>query len=92
MVPGPGLRVEFPSKETDAGSAGGDYWGGNAGYSPSPVMKGTNTILWSAVTGPGPTPHVFSPAHIEAIQFHVPTSLSAGGSYSFCISNLKMLM
>ena len=89
-VPGPGLRVEFPSAATDAGTAGGDYWGATASYPNSPVMKGTNTVLWSAIAGP--MGHMFTPAHIESIQFHVPTTLSAGGSYSFCISNLKMLM
>jgi hypothetical protein len=89
--PLPGLRVEFPSKETDAGTAGGDYWGADASYKNSPVVAGVNTILWADVKGPGPTPHTFSPAHIESIQFHVPTNTSSGAAYSFCISNLKLL-
>lgn len=89
MVPGPGLRVEFPSQATDGGTAGSDYWGATSSYPNSPIVKGTNTVLWSAVAGP--MGHVFDPSKIESIQFHVPTTTSAGGSFSYCISNLKML-
>jgi hypothetical protein len=90
MVPGTGLRVEFAAKETDGTTAGNDYWGATSSYPNSPVMKGTNTVLWSKVVGP--MGHVFNPAKVESIQFHVPTNTTAGGSYSFCISNLKLLM
>jgi hypothetical protein len=90
MVPGTGLRVEFAAKETDGTTAGNDYWGATSSYPNSPVMKGTNTVLWSKVAGP--MGHVFNPAKVESIQFHVPTNTTAGGSYSFCISNLKLLM
>jgi len=86
-----GLRVEFPSKETEAGTAGGDFWGATKDYGNSPVVVGTNTVTWDLVKGPGATPHVFSPAHILSIQFHVPTNTTSSGAYSFCISNLKLL-
>lgn len=88
-----GLRVEFPSLETEAGTAGGDYWGADPTYKNSPVVMGTNTFTWDKVTGPGPaaTAHKFSPAHILSIQFHVPTTLASKAIYSFCISDLKLI-
>jgi hypothetical protein len=84
--------VEFPSVATEAGTAGGDFWGATKDYGNSPVVANmTNTITWDLVKGPGPTAHLFDPAHILSIQFHVPTNTSSTGTYSFCISNLKML-
>jgi hypothetical protein len=95
MVPAPGLRVEFPSKATDSDpmAPGGDYWGATSAYPNSPVVVGVNTILWDMATAKvaGPKGHVFDPHAIESIQFHVPTG-STAANYSFCISNLKMLM
>jgi len=95
MKPTAGLRVEFPSKATDADpmAPGGDYWGATSAYPNSPVEVGVNTILWdmTAAKIAGPKGHVFDPHAIESIQFHVPASGTAS-SYSFCISNLKMLM
>ena len=35
--------------------------------------------------------HKFDPTSLEGLQFHVPTVATAAGSYSFCISNLKLL-
>jgi len=92
-VPLPGLRVEFATPSTNNSMAGNDYWGGNPSYSNSPVVMGTNTVLWEMITGPGPAPaHVFTKDMIESIQFHVPTGTAAAGTYNFCISNLKFLM
>lgn len=88
-VPLPGLRVEFPSLETDAGTAGGDYWGADSSYTNSKVVVGVNVVPWTAVKGP--TGHVFNPAKILSIQFHVPTNTSSSAPYEFCISNLKLL-
>jgi sugar lactone lactonase YvrE len=51
---------------------------------------GTNTVKWSDIAGP--KGHVFDPTKLEGLQFHVPTTTTSGGSYSFCISNLKLLM
>jgi hypothetical protein len=89
VKPAAGLRVEVQTVPTDGTVAGNDYWGATASYPPSPVVVGTNTMSWSAVTGP--KGHFFDPTEIEAIQFHVPSSTAAGSLYSFCISNFKML-
>lgn len=90
MKPLAGLRVEAQTVATDGTEAGNDYWGATSGYPPSPVMVGTNTVKWSDIVGP--KGHVFDPTMLEGLQFHVPTTTTAGGPYSFCISNLKMLM
>jgi hypothetical protein len=88
-----GLRVEFPTTKTDGTTAGAEYWGAGPSYPNSPVVAGTNTIHFSPdVKGPGPTATVFDPSVLESIQFHIPTTAAAGASYSFCISNLKLLM
>lgn len=90
MKPPGGIRVEAQTTDTDGGEAGNAYWGATASYLPSPVAVGTNTVKWTDLVGPkdGKT---INPAHLEGLQFHVPTVTGSGGSYSFCISNLKML-
>lgn len=90
MKPLAGLRVEAPTVPTDGTVPGSDYWGATASYPPSPVVVGTNTVKWSDIVGP--KGHVFDPTMLEALQFHIPTTATSGGPYSFCISNLKMLM
>ena len=102
-VPTVGLRVEFPIPATDGTTNGSDYWGGTGtAYPSSPVVQGTNTIYFDpaslgmpatvkGVTPPGSAPLVtFDPNQMESIQFHVPAGTAA--SYSFCISNLKMMV
>jgi hypothetical protein len=92
MVPLPGLRVEFPMPSTDGSTAGSDFWGATSSYPPSPVQVGTNVITWDKVLSPMPSAStMFDPTMIESIQFHVPTSTSSTGSYSFCISKLTFL-
>lgn len=91
--PLPGLRVEFPTPITNGSANGSNFWGGNASWTNSPVKAGLNTIMWADVTPPGPMPGpAFDPSMIEGIQFHVPTSLMPAAAYTFCISNLKLLM
>jgi hypothetical protein len=89
MRPLPGLRVEVEATDTNGSEAGNDYWGATASYPPSPVMAGTNTITWDKFVGP--KGHVFSPSMLRGIQFHVPASTTAAGTYEFCISNMKVL-
>jgi hypothetical protein len=87
-----GLRVEFPIPATDNTKNGADYWGASGtSYPASPVVSGTNMVTWDKIGEPGSAPLVmFDPTMIESIQFHVPTS-GAAQSYSFCISNVKLL-
>ncbi len=108
MVPAVGLRVEFPIPATDGTKNGSDYWGGDASYTNSPVMMGTNTIYFAdpttlasmtpplkGVTPPGSAPTVpFDANKIESVQFHVPAGTSSAypAPYSFCINNLKFLV
>jgi hypothetical protein len=93
------LRVEFATTDTDGSVAGADYWGAKptGAFPNSPVKVGTNTLHWNEVDTPaamaaGAPKHVFNPSLIESIQFHVPTNTTASAPYSFCISNLKLLM
>ncbi|MGC4088353.1 MAG: hypothetical protein QM756_10720 [Polyangiaceae bacterium] len=83
-----GLRVEFPDQATDGKSAA--YWALEAGWKPSPVVKGVNTILWAAVIPPDTTVPALTTSKLMGIQFHVPVSASAG-EYNFCISKLTLL-
>jgi hypothetical protein len=86
----PGIRVEVESTETNGSEAGNDYWGATSAYPPSPVtMPGTYSVTWDKFVGP--KGHVFNPATLLGIQFHVPASTGGPGPYEFCISNLKVL-
>ncbi|MES1205138.1 MAG: hypothetical protein ABUS79_04300 [Pseudomonadota bacterium] len=87
-----GIRVEVEATGTLGAEAGNDYWGATSSYPASPVVIGTNTVMWGDIKGP--KGHVFDQAAqgaIRGLQFHVPASTSGGGTYEFCISNLKML-
>ena len=94
-VPSTGLRIEFPSKadDVDPDFGGPNYWGATSSFPTSPVVTGTNTIRWIMTKAPvaGPKGRVFDPHAFGAIQFHVPAGPKTM-SYSFCISNLKVLM
>jgi hypothetical protein len=91
--PTAGLRVEFPTTDTDGSTAGSAYWGATASFPNSPIVAGTNTIHWADVKIPSTaTTPTFVPNNIESIQFHVPTAVMAASvRYSFCISNLMLL-
>ena len=87
----PGLRVEFPTPTTDATSVGAAYWGATSAFPGSPVVAGTNVIRWADVRIPSAVAPAFDPTMIESVLFHVPTTVTAAGPYSFCVSNLRLL-
>jgi len=89
MVPMPKLRVEIVTTATKGSEAGDNYWGATSAYPPSPVKSGHNEVKWADFKGPKGAAN--DTAHIEAIHFHVPTTMASGASYSYCISNLKLL-
>ncbi|HEY4186733.1 MAG TPA: hypothetical protein VGP07_16770 [Polyangia bacterium] len=52
-VPSGGLRVEFPTADTDGTKNGSAYWGADSSFSTSSgkfVVVGTNTIYWDPMT------------------------------------------
>jgi hypothetical protein len=103
-----GLRVEFEVRLTDAeavaqgvptGSTstatakGSPYWGATSSFPSSPIVPGTNHVLWSDVFHPAGL-YPFEPSRIVAMQFHAPavyTVNATRGAYSFCVSNVKLL-
>jgi hypothetical protein len=91
MVPTAKLRVEIAATATDNSTAGNNYWGATASYPGSPVVSGTNVIHWAEFTSPTATKVPNDLAHLESLQFHVPTVTTGSAPYSFCIFNLKML-
>jgi hypothetical protein len=95
VPPTAGLRVEFPTTDTDGTTSGAAYWGATATFPNSNVVSGVNTIHWADVKVPTTaTTPTFVPNNLESIQFHVPaagTSATAPVPYSFCISNLTLL-
>jgi len=92
-VPTSALRVEFTTSAvpgtTDTEEA---YWGG-ATLNSSPVIAGTNSFIWSAVSGPMYETNypAFDPTKILSIQFHVISNPIGSVNFNFCISNLKAL-
>jgi hypothetical protein len=88
----PGLRVEFPTPTSDASTLGSDYWGATASYPPSPVVAGTNVILFSAVASPEATPVPLDTTILEAVQFLVPSNIGADQPFSYCVSNVKFVL
>ena len=90
MVPMPKLRVEIVTTATKGTTAGDNYWGATSAYPASPVKVGHNEVTWDLFKGPKGAAN--DTAHIEAIHFHVPTTTSSSAPFSYCISNLKLLM
>jgi hypothetical protein len=89
-VPGE-LRVVFPTP-TDPVPLGPDYWGAAEFYPPSPVVAGTNVVLFSEVQSPEPTPRALDTTQLLEIGFQIPSNPQARQSFSFCISNLQLLV
>jgi hypothetical protein len=87
----PGLRVEFPALATDGTASGAAYWGANPSFANSPVVAGTNVLRWADVGIAGAAPPAFDPTMIESVLFHVPTTITSTGPFSFCVSNLRLL-
>lgn len=85
-----GLRVEFPTLGTEDLAA---IW--KPGTSNlSPLVAGHNVLLFADVASPTfVKPAVpFDPTKLLSVQFHVPARNSAPAAYSFCISNLAVVM
>ena len=86
-----------PGSSTDSHSAGAPYWGaqqnGDQKYPNSPVAAGVNRVEFNAtfIQSPKQSAYVYDPARMLGIQFHVPTNPTAGGSYSFTISNITFI-
>ena len=90
VKPATGLRVAFPIQAADGSDTlVYEYWGGTAAYPPSPVVAGTNKVYWTDVASP--MGDAFDATKLGAIHFAVPTTTTSATSYSFCVSNLKVL-
>jgi hypothetical protein len=84
-----------PGSTTDSHSAGAPYWGaqlkGDAKYPPSPIAAGVNTIIFATdVQPPKLSAYAWEQNRMLGVQFHVPTG-STAGTYSFTISDVKLL-
>lgn len=91
-VPAAGLYVGFATPESDAGSLGPDYWGANPAFQSSPVVVGTNTVLFSNVQSPGPNTVPIDVTQLESMQFQVRSSTTQSSTFAYCISNVKALL
>ena len=91
-VPPTGLHVGFPTAASDSGTLGPDYWGASGFYPNSPVVIGTNIVLFSQVQSPEAIPQPLDTTQIEAMQFLAPTNTFLSGTFGYCISNVKMLL
>jgi hypothetical protein len=91
-VPAAGLYVGFATPASDAGSLGPDYWGANPAFQSSPVVVGTNTVLFSNVQSPGPNTVPVDITQLESMQFQVRSSTTQSSTFAYCISNVKALL
>lgn len=91
-VPAAGLYVGFATPASDAGSLGPDYWGANPAFQSSPVVVGTNTVLFSNVQSPGPDTVPVDITQLESMQFQVRSSSTQSSTFAYCISNVKALL
>lgn len=91
-VPAAGLYVGFATPASDAGSVGPDYWGANPAFQSSPVVVGTNTVLFSNVQSPGPSTVPVDVTQLESMQFQVRSSTTQSSTFAYCISNVEALL
>jgi hypothetical protein len=91
-VPPTGLRVGFPTPAFDASKLGAQYWGASQFFPNSPVVTGTNIVLFSQVRSPEAIPQPLDPTQIESLEFLAPTNTAFSGTFGYCISNVKMLL
>ena len=89
VIPTNGLRIQFINPGSDLGSGGPDYWGANASFPSSPVVRGTNRVYWGDVIGPYGLG--FDPTHIVSMYFSVPTQTFSKDPFTFCISNVTLI-
>jgi hypothetical protein len=90
-VPDAGLRVLFPTP-SDAVALGPDYWGAAEYYLPSPVQIGTNVVPLSEVFSPEAVPTPLDTHGLTQIGFLVASNPAARTNFSFCVSNLRLLL
>jgi hypothetical protein len=94
-VPLTGLRIEFPTPTT-TDTAAIWKWQKTKNYA-SPVVMGHNVIMFSDVTQPDYVKGYMAATagldatNIVSVQFHVPTTTSATGPYSFCVGNFSAI-
>jgi hypothetical protein len=91
-VPAAGLYVGFATPASDAGTLGPDYWGASAAFQSSPVVAGTNVVLFRDVQSPEATPVPIDVTQLESMQFQVRSSVSQSSTFAYCISNVKALL
>jgi hypothetical protein len=91
-LPAAGLYVGFATPKSDAGAVGPDYWGANASFQSSPVVVGTNTVLFANVQSPGASTVPIDVTQLESMQFQVRTSTTQSSKFAYCISNVKALL
>ena len=92
-VPLGGLRIMFPTPASDATSGvGASYWAASESYPPSPVVPGTNVVLFSDVRSPEAASQPLDTTHIESLLFFSAASIAPSSAFTFCISNVKMLL
>ncbi|HEY2405029.1 MAG TPA: hypothetical protein VGI10_03455 [Polyangiaceae bacterium] len=92
-LPSTGLRVEFPTPTTQTAA---HVWrpAGSGDNYVSPIAIGTNEILFASdVEQPDYVMNKvdFNSAQVLSVQWHVPTTVTAGASYSFTIQNFSLL-
>jgi hypothetical protein len=91
-VPTAGLYVGFATPASDAGALGPDYWGASAAFQSSPVVAGTNAVLFRDVQSPEATPLPIDVTQLESMQFQVRSSTAQGSTFAYCVSNVKALL
>lgn len=68
------------------------YWGAADYFPDSPVVEGRNVVLFSEVQSPEAEPQPVDITQLEGIQFVIPGNPDQSVPFSFCISNVEMLV
>ena len=87
----PRMRIELPTP-SDPLNFGASYWGANEFYPDSPVQAGTNVVLFRDVHSPDPTAPALDTTQLQQIGFLVSSTPELRLGFSYCISNLKLLV
>jgi hypothetical protein len=93
-VPLTGLRVEFRTAEVSNEPATWQSSTPGEDYLLSPVQPGHNEVLFRDVK-PLPIYDIqtaLDPTQLLSVQFHVPTTNTLAEPYSYCISNLSIIV
>jgi hypothetical protein len=86
-----GLRIEVATP-TFPPLVGASYWGAEASYPASPVRIGRNKVLFAQVQSPTAPAEPLDVTRLSAIRFFVPGSPNGAQDFSYCISNVRMLI